>query len=61
MTGTFFNPIQVVFEDHLDNFEQLKNLVRCAHKWNDGMLEKWNNGVAPFGQINACGGGLKGH
>jgi len=53
MTGTFFNPIQVVFEDHLDNFEQLKNLVRCAHKW--------NNGVAPFGQINACGGGLKGH
>jgi hypothetical protein len=27
--------------------------------WNDGMLEKWNDGMAPFGQINACGGGLK--
>jgi hypothetical protein len=25
--------------------------------WNDGMLEKWNDGMAPFGQINACGGG----
>ena len=21
-----------------------------------GMLEKWNDGMAPFGQINACGG-----
>jgi hypothetical protein len=29
--------------------------------WNDGMLEKWNDGMAPFGQINACGGGLKDH
>jgi hypothetical protein len=26
------------------------NLVRFAHNWNDGMLEYWNNGVAPFGQ-----------
>jgi hypothetical protein len=34
-----------------------KNLVRCAHKWNDGMMEYWNNGLAPFGQIYACGGG----
>jgi len=36
------------------------NLVRCAHNyyWNDGMLEKWNDGMAPFGQINACGGEL---
>jgi head-tail adaptor len=24
--------------------------------WNDGMLEKWNDGMAPFGQINAFGG-----
>jgi hypothetical protein len=24
--------------------------------WNDGMLEYWNIGMAPFGQINACGG-----
>jgi hypothetical protein len=23
------------------------------------MLEKWNDGMAPFGQINACGGGRK--
>jgi hypothetical protein len=23
------------------------------------MLEKWNDGMAPFGQINACGGGQK--
>jgi len=21
-----------------------------------GMMEYWNNGMAPFGQINACGG-----
>jgi len=21
-----------------------KNLVRCAHNWNDGMMEYWNNG-----------------
>ena len=34
------------------------NLVRCAHNWNDGMVEYWNNGLAPFGQINANGGGL---
>ncbi len=20
------------------------NLVRCAHNWNDGMMEYWNNG-----------------
>ena len=33
-----------------------KNLVRFAHNWNDGMLEYWNNGLAPFGQIYACGG-----
>jgi hypothetical protein len=33
----------------------LQNLVRCAHNWNDGILEYWNNGVVPFGQINACG------
>jgi hypothetical protein len=26
--------------------------------WNDGMLEYWNNGMAPFGQINARGGAL---
>jgi hypothetical protein len=25
--------------------------------WNIGMLEKWNVGMAPFGPINACGGG----
>jgi hypothetical protein len=24
--------------------------------WNDGMLGKWNGGMASFGQINACGG-----
>ncbi|MGD2092770.1 MAG: hypothetical protein PVH61_41790, partial [Candidatus Aminicenantes bacterium] len=24
------------------------------------MLEKWNDGMAPFGQLNACGGGLEG-
>jgi hypothetical protein len=24
--------------------------------WNVGMVEYWNNGMAPFGQINACGG-----
>ncbi|MGD2090754.1 MAG: hypothetical protein PVH61_31570, partial [Candidatus Aminicenantes bacterium] len=24
------------------------------------MLEKWNDGMAPFGQINAYGGGLEG-
>jgi hypothetical protein len=29
--------------------------------WNDGMLEKWNDGMAPFGQINACGGGRGDH
>jgi len=23
------------------------------------MMECWNNGLAPFGQINACGGGNK--
>jgi hypothetical protein len=34
----------------------MMNLVRCAHNWNDGMLEYWNNGMAPFGQINAYGG-----
>jgi len=33
-----------------------ENLVRFAHNWNDGMLECWNNGLAPFGQINAYGG-----
>jgi hypothetical protein len=26
-----------------------------TNAWNDGMLEKWNDGMAPFGQINACG------
>ena len=30
--------------------------VRCAHNGNDGMMEYWNDGMAPFGQINACGG-----
>jgi hypothetical protein len=24
--------------------------------WKDGMLEYWNDGMAPFGQINAYGG-----
>jgi len=24
--------------------------------WNDGILEEWNDGMAPFGQINAYGG-----
>jgi hypothetical protein len=24
-------------------------------KLNDGMLEYWNNGMVPCGQINACG------
>jgi hypothetical protein len=32
-----------------------------AHNGNDGILEKWNDGMAPFGQINACGRGLKAH
>jgi hypothetical protein len=36
------------------------NLVRCAHNWNDGMVEYWNNGMAPFGQIYAYGGDLEG-
>ena len=40
----------------MSSFKKL-NLVRCAHNWNDGMLEYWNNGLAPFGQIYACGGG----
>ena len=30
--------------------------LRSAIDWNDGMLEKWNDGMAPFGQINAYGG-----
>ena len=34
------------------------NFVRFAYNGNDGMLEYWNDGVAPFGQINACGGEL---
>jgi hypothetical protein len=25
---------------------------------NDGMLEKWNDGMEPFGKINAYGGKL---
>jgi hypothetical protein len=25
------------------------------------MLEKWNDGMVPFGQINACGGVRKNH
>jgi hypothetical protein len=32
--------------------------LRSAIDWNDGMLEKWNNGMVPFGQINARGGGI---
>jgi hypothetical protein len=27
-----------------------KNLVRFAHNWNGGMVEYWNNGMAPFRQ-----------
>jgi epoxyqueuosine reductase QueG len=30
--------------------------VRCAHNGNDGVLEYWNDGMAPFGQIDARGG-----
>jgi hypothetical protein len=28
----------------------------ALRNWNDGMVEYWNNGMASFGQINACGG-----
>jgi len=40
----------------MSGFPKKKNLVRFAHNWNDGMLKYWDIGVAPFGQINACGG-----
>ena len=33
----------------------IRTQVRCAHNGNDGMLEYWNDGVASFGRINACG------
>jgi hypothetical protein len=29
---------------HEVTFEKFKNLVRCAHNWNDGIMECWNNG-----------------
>ncbi len=28
-------------------FKHLNKLVRFAHNWNDGMLERWNNGFWP--------------
>jgi hypothetical protein len=31
----------------------LKNLVRFAHKWNNGMLESWNDGFKETSIQNA--------
>jgi hypothetical protein len=42
----------------LENKLELSSL--CS-QLNDGILEKWNDGMAPFGQINACGGSRKDH
>jgi hypothetical protein len=35
--------------------QKLELSFASLRNWNDGMLEYWNNGMAPFGQINACG------
>jgi hypothetical protein len=41
------------------NYDLELRFAALTVDWNDGMLEKWNDGMAPFGQINACGGGRK--
>jgi hypothetical protein len=34
---------------------KFRKIEKTIHNWNDGILEKWNDRMAPFGQINAGG------
>jgi len=42
----------------VENERKLELSSASLRNWGDGMVEYWNDGMASFGRINACGEGL---